>query len=289
MIDNLDLVKDLSTNGYSNGHTLPDVQKTLDRRNKAINRVGVSGITLPMLMNGKNIVARISAYTGLPHNFKGTHMSRFVINAVKEFSNKEVSDVLINTYLSCLKESLQSDDAFVDIEFDYLYSKRSPVTGLNGGYQTCKVSIIGLLRDTIKIVKRLEVTTSSLCPCSKEMSLVDSLAGVGKGAHNQRSVIRCDYLLHDGCLIDMDDLIYEIEDCGSVALYPILKREDEKFVTETAYGNPKFVEDIVRDVALLLDNYSGIKDYSIKVENFESIHQHNALAYLKTPNWELHL
>lgn len=282
---------------------LPDIQKTVDIRNKSIDRVGITGAKLPMMLRQgeflQPVIVTLSAYTALPHNFKGTHMSRFV-QAVPNIQHAEINLRSITEYLERLSRDLESRDCYVKLDFEYLYEKTSPMTAIGGSYQSAKVSLIGLFKqhespsifDEITLIYRLEVDTASLCPCSKEMSLSKDTAyleslGVGKGAHNQRSVIRCDFV--DGeQVIDITSMCRKLEECGSVPLYPLLKRPDEKFVTEAAYDNPKFVEDIIRDVAIMLDE-CAIKKYSIKVENFESIHQHNAVAYLKTPNWNYHI
>ena len=307
---------------------LPDVQNRLDHRGLAIDRVGVSKFFLPIIFEKQERIAGISAYVSLPHTARGANFSRFVITAAKYFSNKEINSLVIVEMLRELKKVMKSKDAYVDLEFDYLIEKESPVTKIKGGYQSYKLGFIGLLKEEeeVTIIRRFEVVAASLCPCSQELSLLSQLiqdnlknqkeqiihqtikiehldtkeetdltyltSQVGKGAHNQRIYIRVDIEFNNGFDLDTKSTIKGIEDCASAGIYPILKRPDEKWVTERAYERPRFVEDIVREVAVYINkinisNKNIINGYSLRCIADESIHQHNAIAYL-SKNWKLH-
>lgn len=287
--------------------TLPDVQSTEENRGKSIDRVGVGKFKLPILFEDQLRIAEISSYVSLPHNIRGANFSRFIITATKHFSNKELSSSTISKMLEDLRVIMKSADAYVEIEFDYLIEKESPVTKIKGGYQGYKIGFIGLLRkDQSVIIRRFNIVGSTTCPCSKSMSLLPQLLKeedisveknpllnqVGKGAHNQRVNIRVDISLNNGFSLDTKDFIFHIENCASAEVYPILKRPDEKWLTEKAYSRPRFVEDVVREVAVYLDKAdlskkNIITGYSIRCIADESIHPHNAIAYL-SKNWKLH-
>lgn len=306
---------------------LPDVQNRPDERGLAIDRVGVNKFFLPIVFEEQERIAGVSAYVSLPHTTRGANFSRFVITATKHFSNKKINSQVITEMLRELKKVMKSEDAYVDLEFDYLIEKESPVTKIKGGYQSYKLGFIGLLKeDKVTIIRRFEIVAASLCPCSREMSLLENLEydnikwnlperendvesgyekltkeifqgvshvelsqQVGKGAHNQRVTIRVDVEFNNGFDLNTKEIIKGIEDCASAGVYPILKRPDEKWVTERAYERPRFVEDIVREAAGYLNNSHKdiLNGYSIRCIADESIHQHNAIAYLSN-NWKLH-
>jgi len=294
---------------------LPDVQNRPDSRGISLDRVGVNKFYLPIIFEGQERVAGVSAYVSLPHTARGANFSRFIITTTKYFSNKEINSYIISEALCELKEVMKSEDAYIDLEFDYLVEKESPVTKIKGGYQNYKLGFIGLLKDEkTTIIKRFEVVAASLCPCSKEMSLVPNLnegdwklfkesntqdlsnilenkllSTVGMGAHNQRVTIRVDVECDNGFNLNTKSTLSGIENCASAEVYPILKRPDEKWVTERAYSRPRFVEDIVREVAIYLDNtgVNLINGYSIRCIADESIHQHSAVAYF-SKNWRMH-
>lgn len=253
--------------------SMPDMQNSRDERNIAIDRVGVRGITYPIrLLDRQNVmqhsIGEFTLTVDLPHHFKGTHMSRFLeaLNAHKG----EVSVNSIPRILDELRHRLHADRSHLDVNFTYFIEKPAPVTGQPGlmGYK-CRFEAVGGAENDL--VVQIEIPVTTLCPCSKEISEY--------GAHNQRGYVTVRYRANDHIWIE--DIIEMIEKRASAPLYPLLKRPDEKFVTELAYDNPRFVEDMVREVALAFDAESRVTWYSVEVENHESIHAHNAYAYLE--------
>lgn len=255
------------------GVTLADIQSSQDRRNIPIDRVGVRNVKYPMHLRQRDggpqhTVGEFTLTVDLPREFKGTHMSRFL--EVLGRHNHDISSETIPTILGELRERLSAETAHLEVFFTYFREKAAPVTGKVGmmGYR-CGFIASGGKTEDFQIAVVVPVTT--LCPCSREIS--------DFGAHNQRGYVsvkvRCVGLLW------LEDLIDRIEATGSAPLYPVLKRPDEKFVTELAYQNPRFVEDMVREVALAFDAHPQITSYEIEVENHESIHDHNAYAYVK--------
>lgn len=252
---------------------IPDVQNSEDRRQIAIDKVGIKDIRHPVAITGRDgntqhTIATLNMYVSLPQQYKGTHMSRFVevLNA-HEYSIGVQSFRRMLDEMACL---LNAETGYIDMSFPYFVKKSAPVSGVKSllDYQ---VSLIGEVRQgkhdvTIRVV----VPVTSLCPCSKDIS--------ERGAHNQRSHVTVSVHTLDG--IDIEDLIDMVESVASCELYGLLKRPDEKYVTEKAYDNPKFVEDLVRDVAILFNNDERIRAYTIESENFESIHNHSAYAML---------
>ncbi|MBX3729971.1 MAG: GTP cyclohydrolase I FolE2 [Candidatus Sumerlaeia bacterium] len=258
---------------------LPDIQKTPDERGIDIDEVGVSNIRYPIafpLRDGGfcHTVATISMRVSLPHYEKGTHMSRFMIalqEKVDVLSPSRVFDVL-----SELLRLLDADTAYLDMSFPIFLKREAPVTRL-AGLLDFECGFKGVLKKdgTYDKVVEVRVNAASLCPCSKEISAY--------GAHNQRSRITIKVREH-GELIWFEDLVDIAERNASCALFPILKRPDEKFVTERAYDNPKFVEDIVRDVAvdlLAMLRDERIRYFFVSSNNFESIHNHDAYAHVE--------
>jgi GTP cyclohydrolase I len=252
---------------------MQDVQKSRDTRKIPINKVGVKDISYPIVVMDKrrklqHTVARVNMYVDLPHHFKGTHMSRFIeiFNACREnigLSNME-------TILRKMKEKLGANSAHLEIEFPYFIEKKAPVSGAVSLMEyTCE--FIGSLTDELDFVLGIKIPITSLCPCSKELSRY--------GAHNQRSIITLKVRYRD--FVWIEDLVEEMEKCGSSPLFSLLKRADEKYVTEQAYENPRFVEDIVREATLILSRDDNITWFSVEVENFESIHKHSAYAAIE--------
>ncbi len=227
----------------------------------------------PIILREKNggkqqSVGNFTLTVDLPKEFKGTHMSRFL--EVLGEHNHDISGETLPRILARLRERLKSETAHIEVTFTYFRERTAPVTQKVGmmGYE-CGFSSTGGVCD--EFVLKLTVPVTTLCPCSKEIS--------SYGAHNQRGYVRV--AIHPaGEILWLEDVIDMIEACGSAPLYPVLKRPDEKFVTEQAYDNPRFVEDMVREVALKFDAEPRIQKYEIEVENFESIHAHNAYAYL---------
>jgi GTP cyclohydrolase I len=259
---------------------LPDIQKTPDPRGIAIDEVGVGNIRYPLSIPMRDggvchTVARVSMRVSLPHYEKGTHMSRFMIALEErqhELRPEAIDDVLLH-----LREALNAETAYIDIEFPIFLDRPAPVTGIVGRLDyDCRISAALNARGHIEKRIGVEVMAASLCPCSREIS--------ERGAHNQRSRIGIDLQPSGDEFIWFEDLVDIAEASASCQLYPILKRPDEKAVTERAYDNPKFVEDIVRDVALRIAPYHarGVVDwYRVQCTNYESIHNHDAVARIE--------
>lgn len=250
--------------------TMSDVQKSRDTRKIPINKVGVKDISYPIVVMDKHhslqhTVARVNMYVDLPHHFKGTHMSRFV--EILDSYREKIALENMEKILGKMKEKLGAGSAHLEIEFPYFIEKKAPVSGAKSLMEyTCGFK--GSLREEMDFVLEVKVPVTSLCPCSKELSRY--------GAHNQRSIMTVQVRYKE--FIWIEDLIELIESCGSSPVYSLLKREDEKFVTEMAFENPRFVEDMVREATLKLSALENITWFSVEAENFESIHKHSAYA-----------
>ena len=253
---------------------MKDIQNHQDYRNIDIDQVGVKGIRYPITVLDKSAgeqqtVAKINMYVSLPRYYKGTHMSRFV-EILNEHSRR-ISLQNFSEILEEMKNRLSAESAHMEITFPYFINKAAPVTGTEGLMEykcTFKGSLNNKGTDLVIII---HVPISTLCPCSKEIS--------DFGAHNQRGEVRLQIRFKK--FVWIEDLIRLVEESASSDVYTVLKREDEKFVTERAYNNPMFVEDIVREIALRLGNDPNITWFAVESENFESIHNHNAYAYVE--------
>jgi GTP cyclohydrolase IB len=250
-----------------------DVQGRVDTRRLRINRVGIKDIRHPVRVKDRaageqHTIATFNMYVSLPHNFKGTHMSRFVEIL---HSEREISVESFRTMLETMTERLEADAGHIEMSFPFFVMKRAPVSGVES-LMDYRASLIGERRggQTVMWVK-VVVPVTSLCPCSKGIS--------DYGAHNQRSHVTISARLRHHIWIE--ELIEVAESEASCELYGILKRPDEKYVTERAYDNPKFVEDMVRDVATRLNADERIAAYIVESENFESIHNHSAYALIE--------
>lgn len=252
---------------------MPDLQKSHDTRNIAIDKVGVKDIRYPIVVQDKareqqHTVARVNMFVDLPEQFKGTHMSRFI--EVLNLYHGEISVENLETILAEMKQRLGATRAHMELDFPYFIEKTAPVSGARSllEYQ-CRM--LGTLADDFDFILEASIPVTSLCPCSKEIS--------ERGAHNQRSIVTVQirYTEH----IWLEDLIAWVEDCASCQVYSLLKREDEKAVTEQAYDNPMFVEDMVRAVTEKLRAVTVINWFKIQCENFESIHNHSAYAMVE--------
>ncbi|MCE5270216.1 GTP cyclohydrolase FolE2 [bacterium] len=255
---------------------LRDIQSETDHRNLTIQKVGVKGLSYPITVqdraNGsQNTVARIQMSVLLPHSFRGTHMSRFI-----EILNRHRGDIAadnLHEILAEMRQKMNAEVAHMELEFPYFIQREAPVSK-SKALQEYLCRFIGSLgsdsRDTDFILV-VEVPVTTLCPCSREIS--------DYGAHNQRSVVRLSVRFSE--FIWIEDLVELAEQSASCALYPLLKRRDEKYVTEYAYNHPRFVEDVVREAALRLENMAGVNWYRVEAENFESIHNHNAYALIE--------
>jgi len=254
---------------------LPDTQNTTDVRNIVINEVGIKDILHPINFINRDqeslpSVANFTMTVRLPENVKGTHMSRFV-----EILNEKECDFSVQTFINLVQtvaEKLNSKSSHIIVDFPFFRKKSAPSSGVESlldYHATLSGKIIDGKTDlSVKVV----VPVTSLCPCSKNISKY--------GAHNQRSHITIEAKASEGSALYLEDLIDLAEQKASSELYAVLKREDEKVVTERAYDNPAFVEDIVRDIALELNNNEKIDYYCLESENFESIHNHSAYAMI---------
>jgi GTP cyclohydrolase I len=250
-----------------------DIQNQRDHRRIEINKVGVKNIRYPITVLDKakgfqHTVASVNMYVGLPHRFKGTHMSRFV-----EILNKYKGDIAIKTFskiLTEVKRKLKAETAHLEVEFPYFIEKEAPVTKSRSLMEyICR--FCGSSNEEEDFYVGIVVPITTVCPCSKEISQF--------GAHNQRSLVTVN--LRFKKFIWIEDIVQLVEDCASCDLYSILKRPDEKFVTEKAYENPMFVEDVVREIAKRLKKDANITWFTVESENFESIHNHSAYAYVE--------
>ncbi len=252
---------------------MKDIQKRKDRRGVPIAEVGISRIFLPIWVSDKKnkkqqVVSEIKISTNLSPEIRGTHMSRF-LEVIKKYQGYSFDITTIVDILKEIKSKLKASEANIEIAFVYFIEKTAPVSK-NKFLMDYRCKIIGKILEDNKVLKRLEVQVpiSSICPCSKTISEM--------GAHNQRGLITINITTSE--FIWLEDLIGLAEDKASGALYPILKRPDEKYVTEKMFNNPKLVEDIVRDIAISLKKDKRIIDFSIKCINYESIHNHNIYA-----------
>jgi GTP cyclohydrolase I len=256
----------------SSDHTLPDIQKTPDQRNISIDKVGVRGVKFPIEVldradERQHTIGDFTLTVDLPSEFKGTHMSRFL--EVLNEHGKEISVQALPRLLENMRNKLKAEKAHVVVQFPFFMTKVAPVTGKTGMMQF-DCGFDAQINGKYDVTMFLKVPVATLCPCSKEISKY--------GAHNQRGWVSVRVKTNDH--VWLEELIEMIENSASCALYPVLKRPDEKFVTEKAYENPRFVEDLVREVAMKFDGEDRIVSYEVEVENEESIHAHNAYAYL---------
>lgn len=253
---------------------LADVQSLRDDRNIPIDKVGVKNLRYPITLldrakNRQHTIASVNMYVLLPSDFKGTHMSRFV-EVLNE--NKDCIDIRkVGKILKELRERLNAKKSYMELEFPYFVEKEAPVTQIKSlmSYD-CKVEASGDDNRNELITLMVSVPITSLCPCSKEISEY--------GAHNQRGIVKISAQLKE--FVWIEELIEVAENSASCDIYALLKRPDEKFVTEKAYNNPMFVEDIARSVTLKLQKDNRIEHFTVEVENFESIHNHNAYAFI---------
>ncbi len=260
--------------------TLKDVQNLQDTRGVDIQKVGIKHVELPLIIQRKNesnqvVSAKAKMNVSLPKHHKGTHMSRF-IEVLSEWKHKNLLGVDIKGCLSAVIQKLNAQSGELQFKFKYFIDKKSPVTKLPSpmsydcSFEGCLTNL-GSSKESYQFTLGVKVPVTTLCPCSKEIS--------ANGAHNQRAVISVKISYDEESHIWIEDLIEVIEKCGSCPVYPLLKRADEKFVTEKAYANPKFVEDVLRDVVLALRADEAITSFEVECEAFESIHNHSAWAY----------
>jgi len=260
-------------NAFS-AENIADVQSSQDTRHIPINKVGIKDIRHPVVVSDRSggeqhTIANFNMYVNLPHNFKGTHMSRFV-----EILNNHEREITVKSFkemLSEMTERLEAESGHIEMSFPYFVNKKAPVSGVQS-LMDYDVTFIGEITGSEpSVTLKVLVPVTSLCPCSKKIS--------DYGAHNQRSHVTITAKTTD--FIWIEDIIDLVEQEASCELYGLLKRPDEKFVTERAYDNPKFVEDMVRDVAARLNADDRICYYVVESENFESIHNHSAYALIE--------
>jgi len=253
---------------------LPDHASELDDRALAIDKVGIKSLSYPIQVLDRDnkvqhTVAEVNLYVGLPHQFKGTHMSRFieVLNARRgEMTIRNMPEILTD-----IQRRLEADDAHIELSFPYFISKRAPVSGVESLMEYRCSFEASKSGSEVDFILSVQVPVKSLCPCSKSISEY--------GAHNQRSLV--DVEIRSSEFIWIEDVVEAVEGCASAPLFALLKREDEKYVTELAYNNPKFVEDLVRETVIALREFPGVTWMRVSAENQESIHNHSAYGEIE--------
>ena len=312
---------------------LPDVQNRKDHRNIGLERVGITNAKFPTSVLRKDgtisqVSATVKLFANLPEEAKGHNLSRFMETLV-DFSetHKTLSSNTMPLLLQSMQDRLGSQDVYARFEFDYYIDKEAPVSK-KVAPQGYVCAFTGIKKNgTYSFILEVNVVAASLCPCSKEMSLIENSypsnpvfeefvsrispvvringskqnsgdSGLfdispisfkklyGMGAHNQRSLIKVE--LHLDSILWIEDVIKLIEEQASAPTYPLLKRPDERFVTELAYKNPKFSEDIARDVQIAIEKQKEVDAWSLKVNNEESIHSYNVSVSSKSDNWNFH-
>ncbi|MGA0959589.1 MAG: GTP cyclohydrolase FolE2 [Sedimenticolaceae bacterium] len=253
---------------------IADVQSSADTRQIAINKVGIKDIRHPVRVKDRSegeqaTIANFNMYVYLPHNFKGTHMSRFV--QILNTHEREITLESFKVMLEEMAERLESTEGHIEMSFPFFVNKKAPISGVES-LLDYHVTLLGQIKDGVSDISvKVIVPVTSLCPCSKKIS--------DYGAHNQRSHVTLTVRMDE--FVWIEELIDLVEAEASCELFGLLKRPDEKYVTERAYDNPKFVEDMVRDVAARLNADDRISAYTVESENFESIHNHSAYALIE--------
>lgn len=259
---------------------MKDVQNQIDSRGVEIQKVGIKGLELPLIIQRKDkedivIYSNITTGVSLPAHYRGTHMSRFV-EVLNEWRSKKALGVDIKGCVEEIVKKLQAKSGYVKFDFKYFINKLAPVTSISAPmcydcFFEGTLNNYGEEDEEYNFSLGVKVPVTTLCPCSKEISEY--------GAHNQRAIVNVKITYPEEEHIWLEDLINDIEKTASCELYSLLKREDEKCVTESAYNNPKFVEDVLRDVVLLLRNNDKIDSFEVECESIESIHNHSAWAF----------
>jgi GTP cyclohydrolase I len=253
---------------------IADVQSSADTRQIAINKVGIKDILHPVRVKDRSegeqaTIANFNMYVYLPHNFKGTHMSRFV--QILNTHEREITLESFKVMLEEMAERLESTEGHIEMSFPFFVNKKAPISGVES-LLDYHVTLLGQIKDGVSDISvKVIVPVTSLRPCSKKIS--------DYGAHNQRSHVTLTVRMDE--FVWIEELIDLVEAEASCELFGLLKRPDEKYVTERAYDNPKFVEDMVRDVAARLNADERISAYIVESENFESIHNHSAYALIE--------
>jgi GTP cyclohydrolase I len=262
------------TQSSNTSNDIADVQSSADTRQIAINKVGIKDIRHPVRVKDRSegeqaTIANFNMYVYLPHNFKGTHMSRFV--QILNTHEREITLESFKVMLEEMAERLESTEGHIEMSFPFFVNKKAPISGVES-LLDYHVTLLGQIKDGVSDISvKVIVPVTSLCPCSKKIS--------DYGAHNQRSHVTLTVRMDE--FVWIEELIDLVEAEASCELFGLLKRPDEKYVTERAYDNPKFVEDMVRDVAARLNADERISAYIVESENFESIHNHSAYALIE--------
>ena len=248
-----------------------DVQSERDQRNVTIDKVGISSVSWPIQVldrtsGTQDTIANVSLSVCLPRDYRGTHMSRFV--EVLSAQEKQVTFHNMDNLLQMLKERLNADEAHAVFDFPYFITKSAPVSGARGRVRYDVNFSASMKGNDFDLITELIAPIQTLCPCSKEISEY--------GAHNQRAHARIAARMNT--MVWIEELAEIADSCASAPIYSLLKREDEKYVTEHAYNNPHFVEDSVRDLALAMERDQRITWYRVSVTSHESIHNHDAFA-----------
>ena len=251
-----------------------DVQAMKDERRIPIQKVGVKGVRYPITLLDKtdglqHTTATVNLYADLPHHFKGTHMSRFI--EVFEAYHRDLSMPRFLTMLEEIRETLEAETAYADVHFPYFIDKKAPVSG-QASIMSYDCAYMGKVWEKGKEFDvSVSVPVQTVCPCSKAISAY--------GAHNQRGIVNLTVAL--GPFVWIEDLAAIVEKSASSEVYTLLKRDDEKFITEKAFDNPRFVEDMVREVYREVAALEKCPHFSVEAENFESIHNHSAYAFVE--------
>ena len=251
-----------------------DVQSMKDERRIPIQKVGVKGARYPIVLRDKaaqiqHTIAVVNLYADLPHEFKGTHMSRFI--EVFEEYRQDISVQRIIAMLQKVRTGLKAETAYCDLRFPYFIEKTAPVSGQKSIMSYDCSYEAKVFEGGHALIVGVSVPVQTVCPCSKAIS--------AHGAHNQRGIVTLKVVL--GPFFWLEDMVAIVEDSASTDLYTLLKRDDEKFVTERAYERPRFVEDLVREVYLRVEKLGKFPAFSVEAENFESIHNHSAYAFVE--------
>ena len=254
-------------------NALPDVQNLMDGRNIPIDRVGIRGLTVPLqvqsVKGAQPTVANVCMCVGLPADKRGTHMSRFV--SLIADNHAPLSSDMMRETLEKMLTLLEAEEGYIEISCPFFVTKTSPMSKLKSLMNYDVRFLAERVGGKTRVIQEVTVPVTSLCPCSKEISRY--------GAHNQRSHLRSSLVL--SVPMSLEEQISIAEEAASCQLWARLKRSDEKFVTEYAYDHPKFVEDLVRDMAKTLNADDRVDYYLVEAENFESIHNHSAYAYIE--------
>ena len=259
---------------------MKDIQNLKDTRGVEIQKVGIKDLDFPLAIQRKDeesqvVYAKAKASVSLPAHYKGTHMSRFV-EVLNEWKDRDIAGDDLQSCVRDLVEKLSAKSGYLKLKFKYFLDKEAPITKIKA--PMCYDCFFeGILSDydteeeEYEFYLGVKVPVTTLCPCSKEIS--------SYGAHNQRALVSVRVKYDEDSMLWIEDLIKMIEKSSSCELYSLLKREDEKYVTEHAYDNPKFVEDVLRDVVIALRNNPIIDRFEVECESIESIHNHSAWAY----------